>query len=89
MSLTSWYSDQMELLNRLFLGYAGPPFSIQFPLWSWHSDGYRHPVFSLILRSSEAFSRLLQASETGLGEAFVSGQLDIEGDIVAAFAMHS
>lgn len=43
------------------------------------------PVFSLIFRNSESFDKLMQPSETGLGEAFISGELDVEGDIFAAF----
>jgi cyclopropane-fatty-acyl-phospholipid synthase len=87
MSLACACSDQARLLNHLFHGYAGPPFSIRFPFWTWHSAGSQQPVFSLVLRSSDTFDKLMRPSETGLGEAFISGDPDVEGDIFSAFAM--
>jgi cyclopropane-fatty-acyl-phospholipid synthase len=85
MSLACTYSHQITLLNNLFLGYVGPTFAVRFPLWTWHSAASRQPAFSLIIRSMETLDRLLQPSETALGEAFISGDLDIEGDIFSAF----
>lgn len=85
MSLASDYSHRIDLLNTLFHGYAGPAFTIRFPMWTWHCEKSHQPVFSLVFRSSETFDKLLQPSETSLGEAFVSGALDVEGDIFSAF----
>jgi cyclopropane-fatty-acyl-phospholipid synthase len=88
MSFASDVLLRIKLLNHLFLGYAGPAFAVRFPLWSWHSAPSIQPIFSLIFRSSETFERLLQnSSETELGEAFVSGELDVEGNIFSAFAL--
>ncbi len=87
MSLASVYCDRTKPLNHLFLGYAGSAFSIRPPLWSWSSSSCSQPTFSLIFRSSRTFESLLRPSETCLGEAFVSGELDVEGDIFAAFGV--
>lgn len=85
MSLASAYSHRIRLFNHLFLGYAGPAFAIRFPPCSWRSAPTQ-PVFSLIFRRSESLDRLLQnPSEIALGEAFISGELDVEGDIFSAF----
>ncbi|MGH9562266.1 MAG: SAM-dependent methyltransferase, partial [Terracidiphilus sp.] len=75
----------MRRLDRFFLGYDGPPFVIRFPEWSWHSDALQQPVFSLVFRRSQTFDKLIQPSETGLAEAFVSGDLEVRGDIFCAF----
>jgi cyclopropane-fatty-acyl-phospholipid synthase len=86
MSLASAYSHQNKVLTHLFLGYTGPAFAIRFPLWSWRSLPSADPAFTLIFRSSDIVNGLfLNPSETGLGEAFVSGDLDVEGDIFSAF----
>lgn len=85
MSIASDYSRRVRLLNKLFLGYSGPPFAIRFPLWTWHSAASRQPVFSLVLRRMDALDGLLQPSEATLGEAFISGDLDVEGDIFSTF----
>ena len=39
------------------------------------------------MRSQKTFDKLMRPSETGLGEAFISGDLDVEGDIFSAFDM--
>lgn len=85
MSLASDYSDRIKVLDKLFLGYAGPAFAIRSPFRIWHSVPSRPPIFSLVVRSPETFDKLMQPSEIALGEAFVSGELDVEGDIFSAF----
>jgi cyclopropane-fatty-acyl-phospholipid synthase len=88
MPLASACFRCIHLLNNLFLGYAGPAFAIHFPFWSWQSNPSAPPVFALKLRSDHAFEKLLQSpSETALGECFVSGELDVEGDLFSAFAV--
>jgi cyclopropane-fatty-acyl-phospholipid synthase len=39
------------------------------------------------MKSEKAFDKLMRPSETALGEAFISGELDVEGDIFSAFEM--
>jgi cyclopropane-fatty-acyl-phospholipid synthase len=85
MALAYTYLHQIKLLDNIFRGYVGPAFTIRFPMWSWRSTDSVRPVFGLVIRSSETFDKLMQASETALGEAFVSGEIDVEGDIFSAF----
>lgn len=85
MSIASDYSRRIRLLNKLFRGYDGPAFAVRCPLGTWHSTASRQPVFSLRFRSLDAIDGLIQPSETALGEAYISGDLDVEGDIFATF----
>ena len=87
MSLACTDPHSIELLNNLFLGYGGPPFTIRFPSWSWNSAASQQPIFSLIFRDSKTLEKLMRPSETVVGEAFISGELDIDGDIFSAFAV--
>ena len=87
MTLASDYSLRIHQLNNLFHDYDGPPFSVRFPILSWHSAQSRDTVFSLVIRRPEAFDRLMRPSETALGEAFVSKEMDVEGDIFSVFQM--
>src|SRR5215469_703222 len=84
MTLASDYTHRMTELNNLYRGYTGPAFAIRFPMWSWRSAAYAEAKFSLIFRSSKAFDKLMQQSETALGEAFVSGEMEVEGDLFSA-----
>lgn len=85
MSLACTYSHRINQLNDHFCDYAGPAFAIRFPAWSWRSAPSRQPRFTLVFRDPETFDKLMRPSETGLGEAFISGELDVEGDLFSAF----
>ena len=86
MTLASDYSRCIKQLDNLFRCYPGPAFAIRLPLWSWHSSP-GEARFALVMRSQKTFDKLMRPSETGLGEAFISGDLDVEGDIFSAFDM--
>jgi len=76
-----------NLLRRTF-GSLG--LSIEFRLW----DGTRVRVgpeeerpFVVVFRSRRAFRRLLlRPTPLRFGEAFIDGEIDIEGDVFAAMA---
>lgn len=85
MSLAYAYSDRIKQLNNLFCDYAGPAFAVRLPTWSWRSAPSRQPSFTLVFRDPETFNKLMRPSETALGEAFISGELDVEGDLFSAF----
>ncbi|HKF48650.1 MAG TPA: class I SAM-dependent methyltransferase [Terracidiphilus sp.] len=78
-----------EVLGGLFHDYTGVNFSIRFwdgDEWTWNPGS--NPAFTLVIRSSAALQSLLfRRNEITLGEAFVQGDLDIEGDIFSAFEM--
>ena len=80
-------SDRATTFNELFSDYAGPPFALR--LWddaSWGQPPIATPQCTFILRSPQTLqSLLLHPSEMKLGEAYLSGDLDVEGDFFAAF----
>jgi cyclopropane-fatty-acyl-phospholipid synthase len=85
MALADDYSKRNRQLNHLFSGYDGPPFAIRLPAWTWQCAPSAEPAFSLNIRTSETFRQLMQPSETALGEAFIAGDLDVDGDLFSAF----
>ena len=78
---------RLRILDRLFETYAGAPFAIRtWDEWSWRSSENQSPVFTVIFRTRHALEQLfVDPSEWTLGEAFVEGGIDVEGDLVSAF----
>jgi cyclopropane-fatty-acyl-phospholipid synthase len=75
----------VRLLRRVFAGVRTP---LRFRLW----DGTDAPVgttgdggFAVVFRSRPVFRRLLRhPSPLRFGEAYIAGEIDIEGDVFAA-----
>jgi cyclopropane-fatty-acyl-phospholipid synthase len=75
----------LDLLSRL----PGYPFAVRLPNDDVIPPNPPHqlPSFTLVLQRPAALRRmLLPPSELGIGESYIFGDCDIEGDIVAAFA---
>lgn len=86
MPLTDIYAARAKSLDAVFHGYAGPPFCIRVPGWSWRSASSSDPAFALNFKTPEALALVLRnPSEMELAEAFISGRLDVEGDLYATF----
>jgi hypothetical protein len=69
-------------LERLFP--APREFAIR--LWRAPSSGRREPVFTLVVTAPGVLRAMFRPPvETSLGDAFVSGALEVEGDLTAAF----
>ncbi len=79
-----------RLLRRVFSRLDAP---VIFRLWDGTTArGGRpgEPGFAVVLRSPGAFRRLLlRPTPLRFGEAYISGELDIEGDVFAAMAAAS
>ncbi|MFP5276161.1 MAG: class I SAM-dependent methyltransferase [Acidobacteriota bacterium] len=77
------------VFGHLFRNYDGPAFAVR--LWdnsTWRMAADAEPVFTLVLREPEALAALVaHPSEITMGEAFVRGDLDVEGDLFSAFAV--
>jgi len=75
-----------SILKRIFAAYGRPDFAVR--LWDGSypivpPDG--RPRFTLAINHPGALRRMfLPPSELNLGEAFIFGDYDIEGDIIAA-----
>lgn len=88
MPLALVFSQRTRVLNDMFAGYNGPPFSIRVPTWSWRSTPFANPIFTLVFRTPEALRVLMEnPTEITLGEAFISEELDIEGDLFSVFGV--
>lgn len=77
----------LSVLDEL-LGHC-PEHDFQIRLWDGTTWGQTDsPKFTLVVKSPEAMRRLFLANnEFSLGESFVAGEFDVEGDIEAAFAL--
>ncbi|HUX27224.1 MAG TPA: cyclopropane-fatty-acyl-phospholipid synthase family protein [Terracidiphilus sp.] len=81
--------DRTALFKALFLGYEGPVFALR--LWdssSWSSSHDQPAACTLVLKNPKALASLVaRPSEVTLGEAFIHGDLDVEGDLFSAFSV--
>jgi cyclopropane-fatty-acyl-phospholipid synthase len=79
--------NSVRVLEELTAGYCGKDFAVRFwdgTLWG----NTRQPAFTLVLNRPEALRKMfLSASELALGEAYVNGDFDIEGDLEASFEL--
>ena len=75
----------VSILNRLFLA----PRAFKIRLWNGTElSASSRPAFSLILNYPGALRRMFTPPiELALGEAFIYGDFDIDGDIFSAFTL--
>jgi cyclopropane-fatty-acyl-phospholipid synthase len=90
--LTSAYGERARVFDSLFAGYDGPAFSIRlWDGWQWafsSQSEQAEPRCTLIFNSPAAFEAMIvRPSEITLGEAFLSGDIDVEGDLFSVFAV--
>src|SRR6478609_8032367 len=72
------------LAPLLELVFSGPP-PVRFVAWDGSEIGRADAPATLRLRNPDALRRMLWSpDELGLGRAYVSGDLDLEGDVVEA-----
>lgn len=75
-------------LVNLFGRYSGPPFAIRFWDNSVWAVSFQPPVFTFVFRTERVWRKVLSAmNELSLGEGFITGDLDVEGDLYAAFQL--
>ena len=80
-------SQRARIFQTIFERYEGPVFSIRlWDGWRWLSPGRGEPVCTLVFHSDHALQSLIaRPSEITLGEAFLSKEIDVEGDIFYVF----
>ncbi len=75
--------------GAVFQGYEGPAFAVR--LWDgkcWSSTANEKPACTLVIENPTALGTLLASpNEITLGEAYIHGELDVEGDIFPAFSI--
>ena len=83
----SIHSQRTMLFNELFRNYGEPAFVIYaYDGWHWRSSRTQAPKCTVVVRTPKGLRSLLaNPTELTLGEAFINGDLDVEGDIFSIF----
>jgi len=79
--------SRTQMLRASFEGYEGPAFSVRFwDGWTWCSSASRGPECTIVLNNANAIRKLVAVpNEITLGEAFIRGDVDVEGDLFSVF----
>lgn len=82
-------TDAVDLSRKILTDLFGPPERRAFAVAFWdgtrEAPGAQTPAFTLVLRHPDTLRRmLLPPSELTLAEAYVRGDIEIEGDLGAA-----
>ncbi len=87
MPAISIQSERTKFFDQVFRECQLPAFSVRtFDGWKWRSSKVQQIACTIILKTPKALRALLEdPSELSLGEAFIDGSIDIEGDISAVF----
>ncbi len=82
-------SQRTTVLSNVFQGYRGPTFAIRlWDGWRWCSSENEKPVCTIVVQNPKALGSLIaEPSELRLGEAFICGDLDVEGDLFSVFSI--
>jgi cyclopropane-fatty-acyl-phospholipid synthase len=85
--IKSFQLQKSKLLDSLFQEYEGSRFGIRFwDGWQWYSHGNEGPACTIVLESPSALGALItHPNEVTLGEAFIHGDLNVDGDIFSVF----
>ncbi len=79
----------LAILQELLGGYPSREFAVR--LWDgvvWPAEAEQSPRFTLVLNHPGALRRMfLHPSDLTLGEAYIYGDFDVEGDLIAAFRL--
>lgn len=79
------------LINRVTDGLSrtSTPFEVVFPDASRRQFGRDTPRFSVILKNAEAVRAFASMDEGRIGDAFVDGHFDIQGDMLEPFRLRN
>jgi cyclopropane-fatty-acyl-phospholipid synthase len=77
------------LAERMLRRFADSPvpFEIRFPDGSRRSVGTQAPLFTVTLRDATGVRALASMDEGTVGDAYVEGHIDIDGDMLAPFSI--
>lgn len=85
--LTETECDRARRFEMLFEKYEGVPFGVRlWDGWSWNWAENREPRCTVVFKTTAALAALMvKPSEITMGEAYVNGEIDIEGDMFSVF----
>jgi cyclopropane-fatty-acyl-phospholipid synthase len=74
-----------EALAPLFVALLGDPLPVRIEFWDGSSAGPADSTARVVLKTSDALRRVMYApNDLGFGRAYVTGELELEGDTYAA-----
>jgi len=81
------HAYRTKVFNDLFRDFHESTFAVRSADgWHWSSSADRPPECTLIFKTAAAWRALMEdPTERTLGEAFIDGDLDVEGDLFAVF----
>jgi cyclopropane-fatty-acyl-phospholipid synthase len=86
---TSVHARRKAWLDELFRDYQGAPFEVRlWDGWRWTCTPGQVPACTIVVADPAALTALLaRPNELTLGQAFIDGVLDVDGDLFSAFAV--
>ena len=78
-----------ETLNAIFHDYDGPAFAVRlWDGWTWRSPAGAKPECTIMIATPKALHSLVSSpNEISLGEAFIRGDVDVDGNIFSVFSV--
>ena len=79
--------DRAKMLQEAFQGYGGVPFAVRlWDGWIWSSAPQKASRCTLVFNSPRSFQAMIvHPTEITVGESFLAVDMDVEGDLFAAF----
>lgn len=81
------FANRTALFDRLFRDFHETPFAVRTADgWQWFSSSNQNPQCTLVFKTAAAWHTLLKfPTQRTLGEAFINGEIDVEGDLFSVF----
>ncbi|MFZ0662798.1 MAG: class I SAM-dependent methyltransferase [Acidobacteriaceae bacterium] len=79
--------QRSKVFDTLFERYEGPAFAVRlWDGWQWFSPQCGEPACTIVFNSESALQAMaVSPGEVTLGEAFLSKEIDVEGDLFSVF----
>jgi len=87
MTAAAGYGRINKFIDRI--GTVDTPFSIEMPDGNSRDVGGGEPKFHVALRTDRAVKAVASLDEANIGEAYLAGDIDMEGDMISPFALRA
>lgn len=75
---------QAKLMEKFLKRFDGTSFDVQFETGEEFHVGHMPAKFKVIIHQPIAYKKLIKSTSLALGEAYMNGELEVEGDLVQA-----